>query len=105
MSRKEAPKKNEKAEKPLEPKLTLEEDKRRQELLRSLIYGKKTDSADFKAPAELIFLIVASKLENRELVEDDMKDLKITLDRVADRISEIIKKSRTKPSTKRTSVA
>ena len=32
--------------------LTVEEDTRRQELLRSLIYSKKTDSIDFKRPAE-----------------------------------------------------
>ena len=105
MSRKEATGKNERNEKPVKPKLTPEEDKRRQELLRSLIYSKKTDSVDFHAPAELIRLIVISKLENRELVEDDLKELKVTLDRVADRIGEIIKKSRTKPSTTHSTVA
>jgi hypothetical protein len=108
MSRKGATGKNERKEgneKPVKPRLTPEEDKKRQELLRSLIYGKKTDSVDFHAPAELIRLIVYSKLENRELVEDDMKELKVMLDRVADRIGEIIIKSRKKPSTTHSTVA
>ena len=104
MSRKEATEKNERTEKTVKPNLTPEEDKRRQDLLRSLIYSKKTDSVDFHAPAELIRLIVLSKLENRELVEEDMKELKVTLDRVADRIGEIITKSRKKPSTTHSTV-
>ncbi len=90
--------KTEGTEKTVKPKLTLEEDVRRQQLLRSLIYSKKTDSVDFHAPVELIHLIVYSKLENRELVEDDMKQLKVELDRIADLIGKIILKSRTKPS-------
>jgi hypothetical protein len=109
MSRTERTEKTEKNEKTnektsIKSKLTIEEDTKRQQLLRSLIYGKKTDSVDFKAPAELIYLIVLSKLENRELVEGDMKELKVALDRIADRIGEIIQKSRTKPPAKRTSV-
>ena len=97
--------KREKTEKAIKSNLTVEEDKRRQELFRSLIYGKKTQSVDFKDQAELIYLIVTSRIENRELVQDDMKELKAQFECLADRISEIIKKSRTKPSTKRTSVA
>jgi hypothetical protein len=78
--------------------LTPAEDRKRQEMFRGLIYGKKTDSTDFKAPAELIYLIVLGKIENRDIVEADLKELKRTLDCVADKISEIIVKSRCKPS-------
>jgi len=98
MSRKERTEK-------IKSSLTAEENKRRQDLFRSLIYSKRTQSVDFRAPAELLLLIVTSKLENRELVEDDMKELKVTLDRVATRIGEIILKSRGKPSTKPSAVA
>jgi len=98
MSRKERTEK-------IKSSLTAEENTRRQDLFRSLIYSKRTQSVDFRAPAELLLLIVTSKLENRELVEDDMKELKVTLDRVATRIGEIILKSRGKPSTKPSAVA
>ncbi len=90
--------KKEKTEKTVKSCLTVEEDKRRQELFRSLIYGGKSQSVDFRNQAELIYLIVISRLENRELVQDDLKELKVQFECLADRISEIIKKSRKKPT-------
>jgi hypothetical protein len=103
MSRKERHERTERSERNEKPKsyLTPEEDARRQELFRSLIYHKKTQQIDLKAPVELILLIVYSKLENRELVEDDMKELKSMIGRVADRIGEIIEKSKGKAQTPR----
>lgn len=80
------------------PKLKIEEIAKRQRLLKSMMEQKKTRKIDIKATFDFIHLSVYPLLENREIVEEDMKELKKVLDDAASRISEIIEKSKRKPS-------
>jgi len=77
--------------------LTPKEDARRQEIFRSLIYHKPTDPMNLKAISEVLLLIIYGHLEHRELVEDDMKELKAMIEQVANRAGEIIIKARGRP--------
>jgi hypothetical protein len=83
------------------PKLTAEENEKRAKILKSMMDQKKTGKYDVKPTFELIYLNVYSHLENRKTVEDDMRQLKTTLDEVAGQIMKIIEKSKRKPSEKK----
>jgi len=82
------------------PKLTKEENEKRGKILKSIWNHKKTDKYEAKPTFELIFLNVYTHLENRKIVEDDMKQLKTTLDEAAGQIMKIIERSKRKPSGK-----
>ena len=80
------------------PKLKIEEIAKRERILKSIMEQKKTRKIDVKATFDFIHLSVYPLLENREIVEEDMKALKKILDDAACRICEIIEKSKRKPS-------
>jgi ribosome recycling factor len=82
------------------PKLTAEEDEKRGKILKSMMDRKKTGKIDIKSTFDLIHLSVYPLLENRKTVEDDMKQLKTTLDEAAGQIIKIIEKSKRKPPEK-----
>ena len=78
------------------PKLKIEELAKREKILKSVMEQKKTGKIDIKATFDLIHLSIYPLLENREIVEDDMKKLKTILDEAACQICEIIEKSKKK---------
>jgi hypothetical protein len=78
------------------PKLKIEEISKRERILKTVMDQKRTGKIDIKATFDLIHLGVYPLLENREIVEEDMKELKKTLDDAACRICEIIEKSKLK---------
>ena len=78
------------------PKLKIEEIAKRERILKSVMDQKRTRTIDIKATFDLIHLSVYPLLVNREIVEEDMKELKKTLDDAACRICEIIEKSKRK---------
>ena len=78
------------------PKLKIEEIAKREKILKSVMDQKRTGKIDIKATFDLIHLSIYPLLENREVVEEDMKLLKKILDDAACRICEIIEKSKRK---------
>ena len=78
------------------PKLKIEEIAKREKIMKSVMDQKRTGKIDIKATFDLIHLSVYPLLQNRVIVEDDMKELKKLLDDVACRICEIIEKSKSK---------
>ncbi len=78
------------------PRLKIEEIAKREKIMKSLMDQKRTGKIDIKATFDLIHLSVYPLLQNRDIVEEDMKQLKKTLDDAAYRICEIIEKSKTK---------
>ncbi len=80
------------------PRLKIEEIAKRERIMKSMMEQKKTGKIDIKATFDLIHLSVYPLLQNRDIVEEDMKQLKKTLDDAACRICEIIEKSKTKTS-------
>jgi hypothetical protein len=80
------------------PRLKIEEIAKREKIMKSLMDQKRTGKIDIKATFDLIYLSVYPLLDNREIVEEDMKELKKTLDSAACRVCEIIEKSKRKPS-------
>jgi hypothetical protein len=78
------------------PKLKIEEIAKRERIMKSVMDQKRTGKIDVKATFDLVHLSVYPLLENREIVEDDMKKLKTTLDEAACQICEIIEKSKRK---------
>jgi hypothetical protein len=79
------------------PKLKIEEIAKREKILKSVMDQKRTGKIDIKATFDLIHVSVYPLLENREIVEEDMKKLKKMLDDAACLICEIIEKSKQKP--------
>jgi hypothetical protein len=79
------------------PRLKIEEIAKREKIMKSLMDQKRTGKIDIKATFDLIHLSVYPLLQNREIVEEDMKQLKKTLDDAACLICEIIEKSKRKP--------
>lgn len=73
-----------------------EEISRREEIARALWEQKEPDKADIKGTFELIYLSFITLLGNRELVEDDLKEIKSMLDACADRMLEVKEKSKGK---------
>ena len=82
------------------PRLKIEEIAKREKIMKSLMDQKRTGKIDIKATFDLIHLSVYPLLQNREIVEEDMKQLKKILDDAACRICEIIEKSKIKTSDK-----
>jgi hypothetical protein len=80
------------------PRLKIEEIAKREKIMKSVMDQKRTGKIDIKATFDLIHLSVYPLLQNREIVEEDMKLLKKMLDDAACRICEIIEKSKSKPS-------
>jgi hypothetical protein len=80
------------------PRLKIEEIAKREKIMKSLMDQKRTGKIDIKATFDLIHLSVYPLLDNRETVEEDMKELKKTLDAAACCVCEIIEKSKRKPS-------
>lgn len=78
------------------PRLKIEEIAKREKILKSVMDQKRTGKIDVKATFDLIHVSVYPLLENREIVEDDMKALKKLLDDAACLICEIIEKSKRK---------
>jgi hypothetical protein len=87
-----------KAQKPKKPKMSIEEISRSKELMRAIMEQKRAGKIDIKGTFELMYLNFLPLLDNREYLEDDLKELKAMLDSSADRMLAIIEKS------KRTSV-
>ena len=87
------------------PKLKIEEIAKRETIMKSVMDQKRTGKIDIRATFDLIHLSVYPLLENREVVEEDMKELKKILDNAANRICEIIEKSKRKPSQKKSQVS
>jgi DNA-binding SARP family transcriptional activator len=73
-----------------------EEISRREEIAKALWEQKEPDRADIKGTLELIYLSFITLLDNRELVEDDLKEIKAKLDDCADQMIEIREKSKRK---------
>ena len=80
------------------PRLKIEELAKREKIMKSVMDQKRTGKIDIKATFDLIHISIYPLLENREIVEEDMKQLKKTLDDAACCICEIIEKSKTKKS-------
>ena len=78
------------------PKLKIEELAKREKIMKLVMDQKRTGKIDIKATFDLIHLSIYPLLENREMVEEDMKQLKKTLDDAACCICEIIEKSKRK---------
>lgn len=78
------------------PKLKIEEIAKREKIMKSVMDQKRTGKIDIKATFDLIHLSIYPLLQNRVIVEDDMKELKKILDDAACRICEIIEKSKSK---------
>jgi len=55
------------------PKLKIEELAKREKIMKSVMDQKRTGKIDIKATFDLIHISVYPLLENREIVEDDMK--------------------------------
>ena len=79
------------------PKLKIEEIAKRERIMKTVMEQKRTGKIDIKSTFDLIHLSVYPLLLNRDAVEEDMKELKKTLDAAANRICEIIEKSKQKP--------
>lgn len=73
-----------------------EEISRREEIARAIWEQKGPDKADIKSTFELMYLSFIPLLENRELVEDDLKEIKSMIDACADRMIAIREKSKGK---------
>ena len=86
------------------PNLKIEEIAKRERIMKSVMDQKRTGKIDVKATFDLIHLSVYPLLGNREIVEEDMKQLKKTLDDAACRICEIIEKSKTKTTKQQTNI-
>jgi hypothetical protein len=80
------------------PKLKIEEVAKREKIMKLVMDQKRTGKIDIKATFDLIHLSVYPLLQNREAVEDDMKELKKMLEDAACKICDIIEKSK-KPQT------
>jgi len=81
-------------QKPKKPNLSIKEIARSKELLKTIMEKKRAGKIDIKGTFELMYLTFLPLLENREYVVDDLKELKSTLDSVADRMLAIIEKSK-----------
>jgi cation transport regulator ChaC len=79
------------------PKLKIEEIAKRERIMKSVMEKKRAGKIDVEATFDLIHLSVYPLLQNREIVEEDMKELKKMLDAAANRIGEMIEKSKGKP--------
>ena len=86
-----------KAEKTQKPNLSIKEISRSKELLKAIMQQKRTGKTDIKGAFELIYLNFLPLLGSRELVADDLKELKAMLDSNADRMLAIIEKSKRQP--------
>jgi len=86
-----------KAQKPNKPNLSIEEISRSKELLRAIMEQKRSGKIDIKGTFKLIYFNFLPLLDNRILVEDDLKELKAMLDSSADRMLAIIEKSKRQP--------
>ncbi len=73
-----------------------EEISRREVLAREFWEQKGPEKIDIKNIFELMYLSFIPFLENRELVEDDLKELKSMIDACADRMIAIREKSKGK---------
>ncbi len=80
------------------PNLRIEEIAKRDRILKSVMDQKRTGRIDINATFDLIHLSIYPLLENREIVEEDMKTLKKVLDDAASQICEIIEKSKRRKS-------
>jgi hypothetical protein len=69
---------------------------RRKILIRTIKKQKTAGKIDVKGTFELIYLSFIPLLEHRGPVEDDLKELKTMLSSCADRMTEIIEKSKGK---------
>ncbi len=78
------------------PKLKIEEIAKRERIMKSVMDQKRTGKIDIKATFDLIHLSVYPLLQDRDIVEEDMKKLKKMLDDAACRICDIIEKSKRK---------
>ncbi len=73
-----------------------EEISRREEIAKALWAQREFDKADIKSTFEMMYLSFITLLGNRELVEDDLKEIKSMLDACADRMIEVREKSKGK---------
>jgi hypothetical protein len=78
------------------PKLKIEEIAKRERIMKSVMDQKRTGKIDIEATFDLIHLSVYPLLQDRDFVEEDMKELKKMLDDAACRICDIIEKSKRK---------
>jgi len=83
-----------KTQKPQKPKLSIKEISRSKELMRAIMEQKRAGKIDIKGTFELLYLNFLPLLDNREYVEDELKELKTMLDSSADRMQIIIEKSK-----------
>jgi len=83
-----------KNQKPQKPKLSIKEISRSKELMRAIMEQKRVGKIDIKGTFELLYLNFLPLLDNREYVEDELKELKTMLDSSADRMQIIIEKSK-----------
>jgi hypothetical protein len=83
-----------KAQRAKKPNLSVKEISRSKELLRAIMEQKRAGKIDVKGTFELMYLNFLPLLENRQYVEDDLKELKLMLDSSADRMLAIIEKSK-----------
>lgn len=88
-------------------KYTAEEFSKREEIIRALKERKKAGKTDirgnFDLASEFFYYNFLLLLEDRKLVEEDLKELKSMLHALGDRMITIIEKSKNKPQSPRRS--
>ena len=84
-------------QKPSKPYLSIQEIARSKELLRTIMEQKREGKINIKGTFELMYLNFLPLLGNRQFVEDDLKELRATLDSTANRMLAIIEKSKRQP--------
>jgi len=83
-----------KTQKPQKPKLSIKEISRSKELMRAIMEQKRAGKIDIKGTFELLYLNFLPLLDNREYVEDELKELKTLPDSSEDRMQIIIENSK-----------
>jgi hypothetical protein len=74
--------------------LTNEQNMKRKLLWDRITQSKKTNQVNVKDTFELMYLGLHKYIKNKSLVEGDLKELQRMLDQCADKMMEIIKKSK-----------
>jgi hypothetical protein len=86
-----------KVQKQKKPNLSIQEISRNKELIRVIMEQKRAGKIDIKSTFELIYVNFLPLLDNRQYVEEDLKELEAMLNSCADRMLAIIEKSKRQP--------
>jgi hypothetical protein len=86
-----------KVQKPKKPTLSIQEISRSKALLKTIREQKRAGKIDIKSTFELIYVNFLPLLDNRQYVEEDLKELEAMLNSSADRMLAMIEKSKRQP--------